>query len=284
MTTIVCHESRALKLWLPSSKPTPPQFIDLAFKSCLWDSNQATTKPHIEENKPTPSTWSFIEALSNCAKEPSQNQTTYVHSQQKRSSPLLGPKSLELCTENLGNETGTDIAQNSIENDILSSVTREQEQIQPRQFSTPKKAKTQNFPPPLTTIRGSESLRVRPHREDGRLVIEVTKVPPSVSCFQAQRSHGRLRLCFLTNPNFDSREEDDDFDENEPLSNESELTEQIKEDEETGEEQEEEECVACGCEESNNFYMPRRCKESGEHENNEYLLLNWGDSLCVATS
>ncbi|KAL2324367.1 hypothetical protein Fmac_023425 [Flemingia macrophylla] len=286
MTTIVCHESRALKLRLPSSKPTPPQFIDLAFKSCSWESNQTTTKPRIEENKLTTPTWSFIEALSNVAKDPTQRETTYVHPQQKRSSALLSPRSLELCTENLGSESGTDIAGNSI--DMLSSATtREQSQIQPRQAS---KAKTQNFPPPLTTIRGSESLRVRPHREDGRLVIEVTKVPPSASCFQAQRNHGRLRLCFLTNPSFDPKEEDDvqdneplaNEDENEPLANEneneseSEIIQQIKQDEE----EEEEECIACGCDESNNYYMPRRCKEGGDHENSEYLLLNWS----VATS
>lgn len=314
MAAIVCHGLQS-HLRLPSSKPTHPQFIDLAFKS-FWDSNSnsnSTTKPHYEENnflikdnKSTPSnpnSWSFLEALSNVTtKESSQNQTTYVHPNQKRSSLLLSPKSLELCTENLGNESGTDIAENSI--DMLCSVNENSatgehtQQTQPRQHSTTKKAKNQSFPPPLTTIRGSESLRMRPHREDGRLVIEVTKVPPTPSCFQAERSHGRLRLSFLTNPSFDpEEEEEDEVKENEPLTNEKEfendIIEQIKdgkeEEEETEEEtgQEKEECVACVCEESDVIIMdkyerPRRCKEGGDHENNE--LLNWGDSLCVAIS
>ena len=137
-------ESIALKLRLPSSKPPLPQLIDLAFKPSFWDSN-STIKPHNEENnKSTPSnpnSWSFLEALSNITKEPSQNQTTYVHPQQKRSSLSLSPKSLQLCTENLGNESGSDSGSDSDENsiDMLSSLngnsgTREQaQQRQPRQ-------------------------------------------------------------------------------------------------------------------------------------------------------
>jgi len=147
---------------------------------------------------------------------------------------------------------------------------------------------------------------VRPHRENGRLVIEVTKVPQSPLCFQAERSHGRLRLCFLTNhtPSFDP-EEEDDADENEELANEKELENEIigqvkdtpEEDKETEEEEtadekeeeeeeEEEECVACGCVESDviveKYDWLRRCREGGEHENNE--LLNWSESLCVVSS
>ncbi|QCE08368.1 protein FANTASTIC FOUR 3-like [Vigna unguiculata] len=330
MAAIVCHglqshsqlaESIALKLRLPASKPNPPQF----FKSSFWDSNSnsnSTFKPHTEENNnstprtpsnPT-SSWTFLEALSNVSKQPSQEQTTYVHPHQKRSSLTLSPRSLQLCTENLGNESGSDSDESSI--DMLSAVstisgTREQTQEgQTRQLSTARKAKAQNFPPPLTTIRGSEPLRVRPHRENGRLVIEVTKVPPSPLCFKAERSHGRLRLCFLTNPtpSFDP-EEEDDAEENEVLTNEKELENEIigrvkdteeeedeeTEEEETGDEKEEEdeeeenlgeECAACGCVESDviveKYERLRRCREGGDHENNE--LLNWSDSLCVVTS
>ncbi|XP_027367490.1 protein FANTASTIC FOUR 3 [Abrus precatorius] len=342
MAAIVCHElqshlasqlveSRTLRLRLPSSKPSPSQSIDLALKSYFWDSN---IKPHDEENEfqdkeksipsnPNMGCGIFLEALSNVSqstKEPSHKETTYVHPQQKRSSLLLSSESLELCTENLGNESGTHIAENGI--DMLSSPncaggnseTREQSQF--RQPFAAKKAKTQNFPPPLTTIRGSESLRVRPHREDGRLVIQVTKVPLTSSCFQAERSHGRLRLCFLTNhaPSFD-QQEDDDARENEPTTNdgleeefENEMNGQaqyFEEEEEEGDEQEndilqeteekteqeteEEGDVACGCEcevsdvIKEKYERLRRCKEGGKHENNE-LLLNWSEPRWVATS
>ncbi|XP_061376513.1 protein FANTASTIC FOUR 3 [Gastrolobium bilobum] len=325
-------ESRTLRLRFPSSKSVPSQSIDLAFKSCLWDSN---IKNHNEEensnktetsfqeksissNNTNKGGWSFLEALSNVSqgnKEPSQKETSYVHPQQKRSSLVLSPRSLELCTENLGNESGTDIAENGI--DMLSSSytaggnlgTREQRE--PRQHLAAMKAKTQNFPPPLTTIRGTKSLVMRPHREDGRLVIEVTKVPPSASCFHAERSHGRLRLCFLNNhaPSFDPEEEEGEeeysIEENEPTANEEGFEEELEnemsgqiqfleeEEEETEEEAEEEEDDACGCgcvyeeemkgSDMRMYERPRRCKEGGDHENNE-LLLNWGEPLWVATS
>lgn len=324
-------ESRTLRLRLPSPKPIPSQSIDLAFKSCFWDSN-SNTKTNQEENKTityqqnnnnntSGCGWSFLDALSNISQDtkPSQKENSYVHPHQKRSSLVLSPKSLELCTENLGNESGTDILENGIE--MLSSTsnnggwnfeTREQRQ-EPSQHVATKKAKTQsfNFPPPLTTIRGSESLRVRPHREDGRLVIEVTKVPPISSCFQVERSHGRLRLCFLTNDttSFDPQEEEEEVEEdvpyeNEPICNdefdeefsENEINAQVQyfeedddekeedEEEETEEEAEEkEEGVECGeMMRMEKEAKRRRCKEGSENENNE--LLKWGEPFWVATS
>ena len=337
-------ESRTLRLMLPSSKSLPlppPHPIDLSFQSCFRDSNiknqYEEEENNINNNNNRTNTnmsggWSFLEALSNVSqgtKEPSQTEeATYVPPQQKRSSLLLSPKSLELCTENLGNESGTDIVKNGI--DMLSSTRgnlgtgeqkqqqqhqpqEQQPQEQPRQHSTAKKAKALNFPPPLTTIRGPESLRVRPHREDGRLVIEVTRVPPSPSCFQAERSHGRLRLCLLKNhdSSFDPEGDDVVIDENEPMTNEgfeeeygNEVIGQAQdigeeeEEEEAGEEETEEageegDFFACGCEEIKGggdmrmekfeIEMPRRCKEGCDHEHNE-LLLNWGESFLVATS
>jgi hypothetical protein len=234
--------------------PSPKQSIDLALKSCFHDSNIKTN--HHEEsinntetyqNKPNNGGWNFLDALSNISQNTSKKETTtitYVHPQQKPSSLVLCPKSLELCTENLGSESGIDIVENDM---LLSSLGTMEEQRQPcRQvLAATKKVKTQNFPPPLTTIRGSESLRVRPHREDGRLVIEVAKVPTSTCCFQADRSQGRLRLCFLTNqttsfgPEEEQEEDVDDdhvIDENEEPDNEKRFSEneiQDAEEEET---------------------------------------------------
>ncbi|XP_058739460.1 protein FANTASTIC FOUR 3-like [Vicia villosa] len=336
MAATVCHpglqlhletqlvESRTLRLRLPS----PKQSIDLAFKSCFTDSN-IKTQHHREENininktetfqtKPNNGGWNFLDALSNISQKTSMKETTttasYVHPQQKRSSLVLSPKSLEMCTENLGNESGTDI----VENDMLLSLmgkTEESQQQQQQQQQQPcrevlggsKKAKIQNFPPPLTTIRGSESLRVRPHREDGRLVIEVTKVPPRTSCFEADRSHGRLRLCFSTNETREEEQEeefeeedgdvvddvDDVIDENEELLNEEELSEneiirkEIKDIEEEKEEAEEELLeesgivVACGESKDSEsdvrmkkYERVRKCKEGGgESENNESIWM-----------
>ncbi|CAK8573755.1 unnamed protein product [Lathyrus sativus] len=303
MAATVCHpglqlhlepqlvESRTLRLRLPS----PKQSIDLAFKSCFHDEeniNININKTETFQSKPNNGGWNFVDALSNISQNTSMKETTttpaYVHPQQKRSSLVLSPKSLELCTENLGNESGTDI----VENDMLLSLMGKTEEREPcRQvLGGSKKAKTQNFPPPLTTIRGSESLRVRPHREDGRLVIEFTKVPPRTSCFEAERSHGRLRLCFSTN----QEEEDDDvvddvIDENEEALNEEEFSEngviggEIKDDEE---EETEEEVMESGsgvaCEETKDKESDVRmkklerfgkCKEGGESENNDTIWM-----------
>ncbi|KAE8722611.1 hypothetical protein F3Y22_tig00013960pilonHSYRG00366 [Hibiscus syriacus] len=109
---------------------------------------------------------------------------------------------LELCTENLGSETGSD---DVLEDDYdvfssSSSSNRQSEnrstlkQHESRRVLGDKKAIGGDFPPPLTTITGSESIRVRPLRENGRLVIKAEKAPFNNSVFRAERSDGRLRL------------------------------------------------------------------------------------------
>ncbi|KAI4345597.1 hypothetical protein L6164_012703 [Bauhinia variegata] len=342
MVAMVCHglqsclesqlvESRTLRLKFPTPKPLPSQPIDLALKNCFWDSNP---NGHCDENSNKAidnnnmgGGWSFLQALPNVSSQGTKDKdNVYVHPQVKHSKVLLCQKSLEMCTENLGNETGTDIIDDNI--NLISSLSTSPssssssssssdyvsdgdsptwEQVKSHQLLGEKKVRTRNFPPPLTTIRGSESLRVRPHREDGRLVIEAVKVPSSASCFQAERSHGRLRLCFLTSPFlcFDPQEAQENEPNNEGLEEEfeSEMKEQTQEEEEDEEEEDEEEYEekgeeedtdGCGYEELNansskvggeirqeKYERPSRCKE-GDHENN-YELLNW-EPLWVATS
>ncbi|KAL6968328.1 hypothetical protein U1Q18_034132 [Sarracenia purpurea var. burkii] len=63
--------------------------------------------------------WSFIQSLTSMSKnrkeEVSGNQEVYVHPLVKRSSSTLSKKSLEMCTENLGSETGSDISESTDE-------------------------------------------------------------------------------------------------------------------------------------------------------------------------
>ncbi|CAL0332094.1 unnamed protein product [Lupinus luteus] len=196
--------------------------IHIPFKSCLYEPN---TKPHCEENSyyrtntiNNQSGCNFLQALSNVS-------NTYVHPQMKHSSVRLSPKSLELCTENLGNETGSDdMMDNEVE--MLSYPPSfswgHVEEKKGSKIVRGEKEKRKNFPPPLTTIRGgSESLKMMPHREGGRLVIQLTQLQPNGSCFQAERSHGRLRLSFFRNP-IDDDGDDDDDDENEVFEEEDE--------------------------------------------------------------
>lgn len=105
---------------------------------------------------------------------------------------VLSERSLDMCTEDLGNETGC----TEMFGSTRLSASQNARAIQWTRHSN-KAGHTRSFPPPLSTISGVESLQVRHHREGGRLIIEAVKAPSAYSGFQAERSHGRLRLCFL---------------------------------------------------------------------------------------
>ncbi|KAI9195485.1 hypothetical protein LWI28_015364 [Acer negundo] len=285
MATIVCQsglqsclesqiaEPRTLRLRLSSPRVRPhlSEPLELTFKSCFLDSN---TKPTLEEikcrsdhhqEKPQdPGSWSFLETITNgCQLESNKSdkdQNTYVHPLSKRSLSALSDKSLELCTENLGSETGTDIIEDSIfsmsdsssssssssSSDSESGNFQTREQRKSRQLLKTKKASNncRNFPPPLTTIRGLESLQVRTHREDGRLIIKAVKTPSTPSLFKAERSHGRLRLSFFKDfeePEQQEQEQQEMVTDEPTLDDENESTTERQEEFENKEEEEEEE-------------------------------------------
>ncbi|GAU24875.1 hypothetical protein TSUD_115990 [Trifolium subterraneum] len=324
-------ESRLHNIRLPSPKLLTSQSIDLSFKTCFWESN---TKPHFDENMTKIETiksnlnedsWSSIQSLSKSNASQGLKENTYVHPNVKLPWHRLSPKSLELCTENLGNETGCDIPEFSIDllsstNSVSDNLEKKEERKNSRQ-NLRGEVRTKNFPPPLKSMRGSESVRVRPHRENGRLVIELTKVPSSASCFQADRSNGCLRLSFWNDPEIQghSKEdkgqefeedfeneisgqkqdaEDEDEEEQEEVKEEQVVEESIIDNE--NEEVEEETCVNDCVENISKDWnvgsevirmgnhqkyergsRRRRCKEGGKHENNE-MLVNWGEPLWLA--
>lgn len=345
MATIVCQglqscleshlvEPRTLRLKLSSSIPllSPQPHELLAMKSFISESNtkEVSEKCQTSKNSDMGGGWSFLQALSNVSQQGHkvEKESLYVHPLVKRSTSTLSEKSLSLCTENLGNETGTDIIDDvSAESNIFSEFSldstkganlprmEEQKEKQSSQCLVAKKAKARSFPPPLTTISGRDSLHVRPHREDGRLVIKAIKAPPKQSCFQAERTNGRLRLCLLENyaPRFDYEEsvskeeenegtvEDNEKEEDEKDSNaEKEEKEDIGDnvDEQVGEgkvgdvsslEEEEEETdgnfvnvgTEMGMEKYERPRCRRRCKQGSEQE--KKTMLNW-EPLWVATS
>ncbi|KAJ4833778.1 hypothetical protein Tsubulata_012654 [Turnera subulata] len=226
-------EQRTLRLRLSSPKPHFSQSLELTLKPGgvldSSDTKESNDKCHHEETtqkakvfaekiasstNPHSGDWSFFQTLSNTSQSsketPMEKENTYVHPLVKRSSSRLSEKSLELCTESLGSETGTtDVIETSnlmMSSYSSSSSTSEEaagnpptrEQHKTRQLFGAKKASVpRSFPPPLTTMSGSESLQVRPHREDGRLIIKAVKTPSSRTYFQAERSNGRLRLCLI---------------------------------------------------------------------------------------
>ncbi|KAF5813615.1 putative The fantastic four family protein [Helianthus annuus] len=100
----------------------------------------------------------------------------------------LSEKSLELCTESLGSETGSDMSDDdanfAVPISSLSVTKRRRE----------KKVLPRSFPPPLMTMSGSKLFQVRPHREGGRLIIDAIETDLGNSCLRAERSKGRFKL------------------------------------------------------------------------------------------
>ncbi|XP_009367693.2 protein FANTASTIC FOUR 1-like [Pyrus x bretschneideri] len=291
--------------------------------------------------------WSFLQSLVNPiqpSKSESEAEKVYVHPLAKRSASALSPGSLEMCTESLGNETGSEnggeklsLLLHKIESPLLSLGSSGEVNPNPKCSTTtistsesskilsdtnvqatPKRLKrssitTTNFPPPLTSISGSNGVQVTPHREGGRLVLKaVTVVSPPTAYFQAERGDGRLRLTLLK-PNCDIIEEVEEDDEvqieakNEEIGGEVEEdeldgkvenveTEEMQGDIESAETEEvegkNEHCVenedmegkngnaGVGKEKKKRPPRPSRCKEGGRGNNK--MVINWPESFWVA--
>lgn len=114
---------------------------------------------------------------------------SYLHDQK---SLKLSQKSLELCTESLGSETGSDLS----DNDTLFSVPSSSLYVtKSRRVQTgSNKVLSRSFPPPLVTISGPKLFQVTSHRVGGRLVMEAIETDLGNSCLRVERSHGRLRV------------------------------------------------------------------------------------------
>ncbi|KAL1548588.1 protein FANTASTIC FOUR 3-like [Salvia divinorum] len=162
----------------------------------------------------------------------------------------LTPISLQLCTENLGSESGYDTFSDCTSIFSASpplSPTCKQNKPSPKYCR-----KINNFPPPLTTMSGASSLQVRRRRDGGRLIIDAVEGPFRNSYLHAERSDGRLKLCFTTAAA------------GEEFRNESESDVEMNL--------------------SEKFQRFSRCKDGGSHES-KGLCSNWKPStLWVATS
>ncbi|CAH9088405.1 unnamed protein product [Cuscuta epithymum] len=119
-----------------------------------------------------------------------------------RSLSALSTKSLEMCTEGLGCETGFDMTR-SIEELIGKPppAASEPSPTKPAGMISGDKIKAR-FPPPLTsTTKGRAGLgdgvkMMRPRREGGRLVLTAVSVTRPDFFFLSTRSDGRLMLSF----------------------------------------------------------------------------------------
>ncbi|CAL4930240.1 unnamed protein product [Urochloa decumbens] len=138
--------------------------------------------------------WNMIQAQKPAAPA---KQAAYVHPLVRRSSSLLTQKSLEICTESLGSETGSDgfsDADGSATDRSDDDDREEESVVAPRAPPPPSRA----FPPPLPSLarrKVESTMEMRQERQDGRLLVRVVPVTSS-TLFRAQRRGGRLLLSF----------------------------------------------------------------------------------------
>ncbi|KAG5072358.1 hypothetical protein AAZX31_03G135500 [Glycine max] len=276
----------------PQSSPSPTNNTNTISLSPLSDSEENPLTNHECDKNNTKSDlasgWSLVQTLSHNKTE----DQVYVHPTVKRSSSILSEKSLEMCTESLGSETGSNASDSGDDMSLFSSDTNTCSTEHTTtttvtvtvtthaSYMSKRVNRTCNFPPPLTTITGFGGVHVRPLREGGRLILEAVASPSPSPYFHAERGDGRLRLCLFEG--FSASDDDDDVcegvddqEEEEEKKNENEENreeEEEKEEKECGEEditsgaEEEEECVENVEDEMGvkKLARPSRCKESGK--------------------
>ncbi|EOA20585.1 hypothetical protein CARUB_v10000895mg [Capsella rubella] len=163
--------------------------------------------------------WSSI--LSDKKKDEASNDTVpppYVHPLMKRASSL-SEKSLEICTESLGSETGCEgfssyassetgdaeieiqelvvnVTETKVEEETEAAAVIEvdqQESVTVPNNELPRGS----FPPPIRSLssQSGSSLHMKTRRDNGRLVLEAVSMP-SHNNFSAKREDGRLLLSF----------------------------------------------------------------------------------------
>ncbi|KAG4961126.1 hypothetical protein JHK82_037813 [Glycine max] len=179
----------------------------------IWNTIQKEQQH--EDNKPGQvDVWSSILVQKANEETLKLSTTPYVHPLVRRSKSCLSEKSLEICTESLGSETGSDgfssyspseTEEKEEEKEEESmQITHEEDFQVPKQNYAEKKSLPRSFPPPLP------SLHMRSHRDNGRLFLQAVSVP-SQNNFCAQRENGRLVLTFADVEV--AEEEEEEFDE-----------------------------------------------------------------------
>ncbi|CAN7033612.1 unnamed protein product [Brassica oleracea var. botrytis] len=141
----------------------------------------------------------------------------YVHPLMKRASSL-SEKSLEICTESLGSETGCEgfswhasSETGDAEIEVLNvTVTKEEEEtetevveIEQEPITVPNytpciELPRGSFPPPIRSLtsQSGSALHMKTRRDNGRLVLEAVSMP-SHNNFSAKRQDGHLLLAFV---------------------------------------------------------------------------------------
>ncbi|KAK1293858.1 Protein FANTASTIC FOUR 3 [Acorus calamus] len=98
---------------------------------------------------------------------------------------MMSEESLAMCTEGLGCETGVVY----VDEDMLGTLSPPPSPFLRQQ--RPPKVAEREFPPPMKSI---EAVKYVKHREGERLVVKAVRAS---TMLKADRSGGRVRLCYL---------------------------------------------------------------------------------------
>ncbi|CAA7056125.1 unnamed protein product [Microthlaspi erraticum] len=205
----------------------------------------------------------------------------YVHPIEKRYVSKLNEKSLDMCTESLGTETGSESGDELSLLVFEATITPRAPSPQPKLQEDEKYAnllakkstmsRSKSFPPPLKFIEGSNYNRmVRSIGEDGRLVVQAIRISSPPRCFVAERGEGRLRLILSSESSLRGQNHDEEEEEEE----EKEVQEEEDEDE-TEESMEEEYSENLEGKKGNKKFsrLSSRCNESGREP--KPTMLTW---------
>jgi len=105
--------------------------------------------------------WSFLQALTNTTNNNSQANDGNSYTTNE-SFLRLSENSLQMCTEILGDETGSIVFESE-------EICTENNTPKRQKDSSKKNDQCKSLPPPLSS---SGVLRIRPHRESGRLILQ----------------------------------------------------------------------------------------------------------------
>lgn len=203
------------KKWLsengfsPMKKIASSKELDVLGQDEIWRSIQNGG------NKTSNDVWSSI--LTQKKEESSTLPPPYIHPLLKKSTSSLTEKSLEICTESLGSETGSEI----ISLDDHLQKQEEEEELSPQtfeefpvvKFNHNKKTSSpplpKSFPPTISSLAAEDkpSVHMQSHRQNGRLILEAVSVPPQ-NHFRAERVDGRLLLTLIITTSSEIEAED----------------------------------------------------------------------------
>ncbi|KAL3626964.1 hypothetical protein CASFOL_029177 [Castilleja foliolosa] len=156
----------------------------------------------IQANKEKTVSWDSMLSQKRTESCSSPPPPPYIHPLVKRSASGLSDKSLEICTENLGSETGSDCFSSTIcstkcpnegdkEIKIEGVINKPYSDLRAVKY---KSSPARPLPPPLSSIASGGHMQSR--RENGRLILEAVSISPK-NCFHAHRGEGRLVLTLV---------------------------------------------------------------------------------------